>query len=273
MFGRDSEVIKNVVFCLCVSVVFTSCATHRDALDLKMKLDAYNSVTGSRLDNLEKSVAILDSLVNEQYKISLGIRAQMGSQTRELEDNNTSVSARQEEIYMMLKDLQGKLQTIQLYGGTDIPQPLGSQPQSDNTKSQSPSSGTIQGTKITVNPEDLYKSAIDDINSGNYPLAESRLLTFLLQFPENELAGNAQFWLGETAYIQGKYELAVKEYDKVLDKYSKSPKVPAAMLKKGFALTEIGDKKAAQTVLRKLTNSYPKSDEAKTARDKLKSLK
>ena len=272
MYGRDSAAKKMFrVICVGVSIIFlfSSCATHRDALDIKMKLDAYNSSSESRLNALEKSVALLDSIVNEQYRISMGIRAQMGSQTREFQDNTASVSARQEEIYMMMKDIQSKLQTIQLYGGADIPKPIGSQ---DSGTSNNNNASSDSGNKISVNPTELYKSAQDDINNGNYALAESRLLTFLLQFPDHELAGNAQFWLGETAYTQGKFDAAIKEYDKVLEKYSKSPKVPAAMLKKGYALLELGEKKAAQTTLRKLITSYPKSDEAKIARDKIKTL-
>jgi tol-pal system protein YbgF len=97
-------------------------------------------------------------------------------------------------------------------------------------------------------------------------------LTFLIQFPDHELAGHAQYWLGETAYSQQKYELAVKEFDKVLKQYQKSPKVPASLLKKGMAQIALNQKKSARATLEKLVNSYSKSEEAKQGRVLLKSL-
>ena len=90
-----------------------------------------------------------------------------------------------------------------------------------------------------------------------------------MQFPNHELAGNAQYWLGESVYGQGKYDLAISEFEKVIKKFKKSPKVPAAMLKIGFAQFEQGRNKNAIDTLNRLIKSYPKSEEADLARERL----
>ena len=282
MFKWDSVVrFSSIQFIIVIfSFLFVSCATHRDAAELRNDLNALSNTTESRLYVLEKSVASLDRLINEHYMLSQSIRSLIGAQTQELRDNSASITARQDEINYQLRELHNKLQAIQLYGGVDTKSfAEESAPTSDKSISEKPSPSndktlvvkTKSGT-IEVKPEELYKSAIEDINKGNYALAEGRLLTFLIQFPEHELTSSAQYWLGETAYGQQKYELAIEEFDKLLKKYNKSQKIPAALLTKGLAQIESGQKKSAQSTLKRLVSSYPKSEESKEAREILKSL-
>lgn len=282
MLRRDSA--AKFQFILCFSVILSSlvfsCATSRDITDLRNEMKAWSNATESHLYLIEQSIASLDSIIKEQQSISLSIRALMGTQAQEQRDSIESLTARQDEINYQIRELLNKLQAIQLYGGI-VPDKT----EEKSDASSRSSSSTITKTDrdktlvvktpsatIEVKPEELYKSAIDDITDGNYAFAESRLLTFLLQFPAHELSGNAQHWLGEIAYSQQKYELAINEFDKVLKKYPKSPKIPLTLLKKGLAQIETGHKKSSRTTLKKLINSYPKSEEAKIAREKLDSL-
>ena len=55
-----------------------------------------------------------------------------------------------------------------------------------------------------------------------------------------------------------------------LEKYPKGNKVPAALLKQGLAFDNIGDKANSRLILEDLIKKYPKSNEAKIAREKLK---
>lgn len=282
MFKWDSVArFSSILFIIVIfSFLFVSCATHRDAIELRNDLNALSNATESRLYLLEQSIASLDSLINEHYILSQSIRALIGAQAQEQRDNLSSITARQDEINYQLRELQNRLQAIQLYGGVDTKLPVQeSAPSSDKSISEKPSPfenkalvvKTPSGI-IEVKPEKLYKSAIEDINKGNYALAEGRLLSFLIQFPEHELASSAQYWLGETAYGQQKYELAIEEFDKLLKRYRKSKKIPAALLTKGLAQIEIGQKKSARSTLKRLINSNPKSEEVKEAREILKSL-
>ena len=276
--------VSNVLSILFLSAVlsffFGSCATHRDAAELHENLNALSTVTESRLSALGESIASLDSLVKEQYTLSMNIQALIGSQAREQRDDLATITARQDDINYQLRELLNKLQAIQLYGGIEARKPQDqSTPASEESISKMPlpyEEKTLivknSSATIDVKPEELYKSAMDDINQGTYVLAESRLLTFLIQFPEHELAGNAQYLLGKISYDQQKYELAINEFDKLLKRYSKSPQIPSALLMKGLAQIEIGNNISASSSLKTLINSYPKSEEAKEAREKLKSM-
>ena len=280
MLRRDSAALF-VCIMVVVPLMVLSCATHRDASNLREELHVLSTTTESRLSAIEASVSFIDSMVQEQYALSMGIRAQLGSQSRDERDNLTSLVARQDEINYQLRELLKTLQAIQLYGGISSSSTEEPAATSDTAGKTADTPAAEQDKKlmfrtsagtIEAKPEELYRSAIEDINKGNFAFAESRLLTFLIEFPKHELAGNAQYWLGETAYGQKKFELAITEFDKVRKNYRKSPKVPAALLKKGYAQIEIGQIKSARTTLKNLINSYPKSEEAKLAREKLELL-
>jgi len=281
MMRRDSAV--RVFIGLYAPALLTffcvSCATRRDTRELRDELSRLGSMTESRLSSIEYSMASLDSLLREQHALSQGIRALLSSQSQDTHDAIMSIMARQDEINYQIRDLLNTLQTIQAYGGIspqEKGQPASPQPSPPGAPGTSPPTDTMTGRTpsaiVKVKPEDIFKSAVDDINNGNYALAESRLLMFILQFPDHDLAGNAQYWLGEAVFNQKKFDLAVSEYDKVITNYKKSPKVPAAYLKKALAQIELGQGKNAETTLKKLINSYPKSEEARTAKKKLAEL-
>ena len=121
-------------------------------------------------------------------------------------------------------------------------------------------------------PDFLYNSALTDFNTGKSDLASQEFTEFLQAYPNNDLAGNAQFYLGEIDYRGGNFQAAIQDYNKVLDQYPGGNKGPAAQLKKGFALLELGQKDAGVQELRSLITRYPKSPEAVQAKDRLSKL-
>ena len=85
--------------------------------------------------------------------------------------------------------------------------------------------------------------------------------------------GNAHYWIGETYYSEKNYEPAILSFQEVIKNYPTKEKVPAAMLKQSLAFKAINDIKSAKYVLKKLMDGYPKSDEAKKAKELLKEIK
>ena len=84
------------------------------------------------------------------------------------------------------------------------------------------------------------------------------------------MAGNAQFWLGETYYREQWYEKAILEYQKVIENYPDGNKIEASLLKQGLAFFNLGDKANARLILQELIRKHPKSNEAQIARQKVK---
>ena len=119
-------------------------------------------------------------------------------------------------------------------------------------------------------PEAQYQQALDAMKGGDPAKARDLFTKFLDQNPKHKLAANAHYWLGETYYSEKNYEQAILEFQEVIKNFPEKDKVPAALLKQGMAFKELGDSKSANYVYKKLIEEYPKSDEAKTAKEKLR---
>jgi tol-pal system protein YbgF len=120
---------------------------------------------------------------------------------------------------------------------------------------------------------DLYKDAYETYQKGDLEGARKKFEIFLKQYPNTELSGNAQFWIGETYYQKKDFERAILEYEKVITKYPESGKIPAALFKQALAFMELGDKTNARNLLRKVIERYPHSEQAEMARKKLETIK
>jgi tol-pal system protein YbgF len=116
----------------------------------------------------------------------------------------------------------------------------------------------------------IYNSAKQAFDQGDSETAKKRFQEVIARFPKSENADNAQFWIGEIYYREKWYEKAILEYQKVIENYPSGNKVPAALLKQGLAFLNIGDKPNSRHILEDLIKKYPKTNEAKIAREKLK---
>ncbi|KAB0665152.1 tol-pal system protein YbgF [Oryzomonas japonica] len=124
-----------------------------------------------------------------------------------------------------------------------------------------------------VTPESFYTKGLELFKAGDMPGARDIFTKFLDKYPQHDLAANAQYWIGETFYSEKGYEPAILAYQEVIKQYPTKDKVPAAMLKQAMSFKAIKDAKSARYVLKKLVEGYPKSDEAKKAKELLKEIK
>lgn len=121
--------------------------------------------------------------------------------------------------------------------------------------------------------EALYRRAYGNLLEENYPAAEAGFRQFLEFHPDDKLAGNAQFWLGETYFARGDFKGAADAYLKGYKTYGSSEKAPDALLKLAMSLSALGDRQEACSAFGELEAKYPKApqavrDQAKAARAK-----
>jgi tol-pal system protein YbgF len=131
----------------------------------------------------------------------------------------------------------------------------------------------VKSAEVPLAPDAQYMKALETFKSGDMPSAREQFTIFLEQNPQHDLVANAHFWIGETHYSEKNYEPAILAYQEVIKNHPGRDKVTAAMLKQAMAFREIKDVKSAKYVLKKLTEGYPKSEEAKKAKVMLKEIK
>jgi tol-pal system protein YbgF len=123
-----------------------------------------------------------------------------------------------------------------------------------------------------ITPADLFAQATADYQRGRYDLSRQGFEDYVEKFPRTDLSDDALYWAGECWSAQKKPREAIAAFDKLFRSYPQSDKAPAAHLKKGIAHLELGEKAQAMVELNFVVNQFPGSDEAKSARQRLKSL-
>ena len=110
--------------------------------------------------------------------------------------------------------------------------------------------------------EEQYKFAVSFIKVGDYDTAELALREFVDNNSEHELAGNAQYWYGETFRVRQLYQDAATAYLDGYQKYPKSNKAPVNLLKLGVMLVQIGEKEQGCSMILGIKTQYPKANQS-----------
>jgi tol-pal system protein YbgF len=92
------------------------------------------------------------------------------------------------------------------------------------------------------NAQDQYNYAMGLLTQANYPAAEQAMKAFVDRYPKDPLAGNAQYWLGETYYVRKDYANSATAFAQGYEKYPKGPKAADDLLKLGMSLTALNQK-------------------------------
>ncbi|MGH9734131.1 MAG: tol-pal system protein YbgF [Candidatus Acidiferrales bacterium] len=265
--------------------------------DLRSTLDSGNASVKTLLQQQAEAInhlnASMGSLQSAVQQVQANAGSQIGTvaqQTQGLSDNLQDVQARVGKLQQQMTDMQNLLQSIDSKVSatapqTPQPQPNGTQPGSgtngQNGTSAAPATDPngpagnnppvatttpSQGAMAPISADTLYQNALRDYNSGNYPLANQEFSDYIRNFPHNDLASNAQFYLGEILYAQGNYKGAVDSYDAVLTNYPSSFKLSDSLLKKAMAEERLHERTSAQRDYRLVVRRFPGSPAARKAK-------
>jgi tol-pal system protein YbgF len=111
-------------------------------------------------------------------------------------------------------------------------------------------------------PQQQYEYATGLVQRGAYSEAEIALKSFVSEHPKDPLAGNAQYWLGETYYVRSDFKNAAVAFAEGYQKYPKSAKAADNLLKLGMSLGQTGRNPDACTAFRQLDKQFPDASQA-----------
>lgn len=106
-------------------------------------------------------------------------------------------------------------------------------------------------------PQDQYEFAFDLLTRAQYPQAEAALRQFVTTHPQHQLAGNAQYWLGETFYVRNQFEEAARQFLVGYQRYPQNSKAPDNLLKLGMSLAALNRRDDACAALGRFQSEYP----------------
>ena len=270
-------------------------AVSKETIRIMEQLDALQQAVQSLQKTVDTQTAVLKTLVEQTNDSVNAMKARVDALEKTNRESLAKTDNRFDTMTSQLQALSESLeeaktrlakltdqvaQTQTIMQTLNAPQAAQTSPNAVNGAGGS-SPGTAPGPGSPP-PQDarprvpdaatLYQSGTADYNAGRYDLAIKDFQQYLQYYPDTELASNAQFYIGESYYAQEDYAKAIDEYNKCLDRYPAGDKLPAAQLKKGYALLDLGQSQAGARELRSLIQRYPNSHEADLARQRLKGL-
>jgi tol-pal system protein YbgF len=234
------------------------------------------------LDSVNKLNTSMSAVqkTTQDFSAASGARLDtMGTQVQGLSDNVADLQARVGKLDQKLTDIQNTLQNVDSKLASPAPAPAPALPPPAAMSSPNGTIPTIppggpapSASGPPASADVLYSNALRDINGKHYDLATQEFQDYLKYYGDTDLASNAQFYLGEVAFMQNQFQVALDAYNRVIENYPKSFKTASARMRKGYCLAELGQKASAVRELRAVVRLYPGTDEAKRAAAKLKEM-
>lgn len=119
----------------------------------------------------------------------------------------------------------------------------------------------IQSGVAPTDPGAEFRSAENYLRDGFLEQAANGFEAFLVAYPEHELAGEAQFLLGEALFGQKRFDDAAAAYNQLAGAYSDHVMVPEAVLRIGMAMARAGRGDQACRVFALGQSRYPDQSE------------
>jgi tol-pal system protein YbgF len=269
---------------LAVLLLVACCAQPASAADTKSQLIQIQTQLQIMQDNMtqmkqsfDERMGVMKDMITQQTdnvnKMGVAIQSlqkTLGAQTTDASSKVEQISGQVQSLHEWVDELKGYLLKVKKQlDDMQAQQQNMTNPQPGTTNSPS---GPGAAANQAPPPDALYNAALSDFNAAKNDLAATEFTQYLQVYGNTDLAGNAQFYLGEIQYRQGNLQGAVVSYNKVLDQYPGGNKAAAAQLKKGLALLDLGQRNQGVQELRSLIARYPKSPEAAQARDRLTKL-
>lgn len=118
------------------------------------------------------------------------------------------------------------------------------------------------------NAKQLYETAYGYLMQRDYPAAQGAFEDFLGRYPQDSLAGNAQYWLGEAYFVRGEYKAAAAAFLKGYQNYAGNARAADSLLKLAMSLDRLGQKDAACSSFGELSTRFPNAAENVKSRAK-----
>ncbi len=201
-------------------------------------------------------VYVEDRLNQLQQAISL-----LTGQIEQLQYRNQQL---QQQMEKMQADYEFRLEQVEKGGSRPGNARPGaappSRPASPSTAAAPPPAAAAGGA------DQMYNDAFKKLQDGDYAGAEKGFRTFVQRNPQHALAGNAQYWLGETYYARRDYQNAMTAFAEGYKAYKSSPKGPDNLLKLGITLANLGRKPDACAIFARFGQDYPRATDLQKRR-------
>ena len=256
---KNCKPVSRGLVLLAAGLLAAGCALPPDEDPVLLKLDELDQRVGS-IERVVRNESLLQ--IATEIDILRDEVRELRGQSEALQHESESAATRQRDQYL---DLDQRLQSLErrTRGGEPLPAPVG--------ETRPGAAPAPAGTLPSPGADDRtnYQASLELLRQGRYPQAEAGFRQFLVDFPDSDLADNAQYWLAETHYVNREFEAALEAFGVVLDEHPNSRKAPDALLKIGFSQYELQRFGDARASLESVVEQYPDTTAARLANQRL----
>jgi tol-pal system protein YbgF len=242
-----------------------------------------NIAGATKMSDLEAAVASLKARVDQVEQREEDLKTDIGKQNQnlvmdlkksqaDLRSDISDIHVELSQLEEMVKELSQRMTVLE--GKATMTPQQGSTPVTTIASvEESPAAPAAEpGAGKQKTAREAYDLGVELYSDGKYDAARSQFEASLKVNPNSASAEDAQFKIAECNYQARDYKRAIIEYDKFRNKYPRSKKIPAAMLKMGLSFEKLGRKDVATTTYKDLIASFPKSSEAAQAKQQLEKM-
>lgn len=233
--------IRPKIWIYCLAVLLLAQCTHTSKL---------KNVEDRILNNSHNVDSLITQIRSVQSEIQI-LRSGLKGKSNLLEENISSTDQLRSQIHNLEKTVNTLEQKLKQQNAIILEfatEPI----------------DTIAGTKPEEYPtlenptaEDFYLRARQYYKDGKYQKSIETFTQILRDFPENDLAQNSQYWIGECYYRLEQYETAMYSFDKVIQNYPFTNKTVDAKLKIALCLIGMKEYQGALTQLKEIRATHP----------------
>jgi tol-pal system protein YbgF len=138
-----------------------------------------------------------------------------------------------------------------------------------------PAKVSVDGKEFIADPNESrdFEAALAVFRKGDFPGAQTAFADFIKRYPQSGFRPTALFWLGNSQYANRDYRGAITNFRGLLAQAPDHPRAPEAVLSIANCQIELKDAAGARRTLDELIKTYPQSEAAVAAKDRLSKIR
>lgn len=231
--------------------LFEDDEARRAILDLRQKVDASQQRTADDLRRANDD--------NAQLRRSL---LELSNQIEALRNEMAGMRGQNERLARDVADIQRSQKDMTQ--GVD-----------ERLRKFEPAKISVDGKEFVAEPAEKqeFEAALATLRKGEFAAAQTSFVAFMKRYPQSGYSSSALFWLGNAQYALRNYRDAVANFRTLVTLEPGHMRAPEALLSMANCQVELKDVKSARKTLEDLVKTYPQSEAASVAKERLARLK
>ena len=256
--GRDIGIL------VLLGLTLSGCATKRDVRDLQSTVSALAAQQEATLAELQSlNIAVQDTLRGQSDAL-FESRGEILRRLRELEQQLITLhelTGQNQRALATIRDLLEGQRTTAI-----APMRTDTEPGQVVNPTFAPTGPPTTDSEAALQ---TFNAGVAAFNRGSITTARRAFQQFLQDYPTDPLAPEAYFYLADLLYQENRLEEAIQAFLRVRELFPASRRVPDALYRVGVIYIDLEQLDNAREYLRTVITSYPDSDAAVLAQERL----